>query len=127
MARRSKNSNSEIFLSKQDHGREDHHKIVTVSVTPWYRIIRICGYRGRNWLSRPLPWVWPRSIPAAAMGVAPLDPSRCYVIAHVGHAAEEERHAFEVRDFTSNAERTSVFVIGRAYDSPSPAMHPDSR
>jgi hypothetical protein len=61
------------------------------------------------------------------MGVAPLDPSRCYVIAHAGQAAEEERRALQVRDFTSNAERTSVFVIGRAYDSPSPAMHPDSR
>jgi hypothetical protein len=58
------------------------------------------------------------------MGVAPLDPSRCYVIAHAGPAAEEERRAFEVRDFTSNTERTSVFVIGRAYDAPSRAMHP---
>jgi len=66
-------------------------------------------------------------IEAAAMGVAPLDPSRCYVIAHAGPAAEEERRAFEVRDFTSNTDRTSVFVIGRAYDAPSRAMHPDSR
>ena len=66
-------------------------------------------------------------IEAAAMGVAPLDPSRCYVIVHAGPAAEEERRAFEVRDFTSNTERTSVFVIGRAYDAPSRAVHPDSR
>ena len=66
-------------------------------------------------------------IEGAAMGVAPLDPSRCYVVARAGRAAEEERRAFEVRDFTSNTERTSVFVIGRAYDAPSPAMHPDSR
>ena len=57
-------------------------------------------------------------IEAAAMGVAPLDPSRCYVIARAGPAAEGERRAFEVRDFTSNTERTSVFVIGRAYDAP---------
>jgi hypothetical protein len=66
-------------------------------------------------------------IEGAAMGVAPLDPSRCYVVARAGPAAEEERRAFEVRDFTSNTERTSVFVIGRAYDAPSPAMHPDNR
>ena len=66
-------------------------------------------------------------IEGAVMGVAPLDPSRCYVIAHAGPAAEEERRAFEVRDFTSNTDRTSVFVIGRAYDAPSRAMHPDSR
>jgi hypothetical protein len=46
---------------------------------------------------------------------------------HAGPAAEEERRAFEVRDFTSNTERTSVFVIGRAYDAPSRAVHPDSR
>jgi hypothetical protein len=57
-------------------------------------------------------------IEATAMGAAPLDPSRCYVIAHAGSAAEGERRAFEVRDFTSNAEQTSVFVVGRAYDAP---------
>lgn len=66
-------------------------------------------------------------IEAAVMGVAPLDPSRCYVIAHAGPAEEGERRAFEVRDFVSNTERTSVFVIGRAYDSPSGEMHRDSR
>jgi len=66
-------------------------------------------------------------VEATAMGVAPLDPSRCYVIAHAGPAAEGERRAFEVRDFVSNTERTSVFVIGRAYDSPSGEMHRDSR
>jgi hypothetical protein len=41
-------------------------------------------------------------IEAAVMGVAPLDPSRCYVIAHAGPAEEGERRIFEVRDFTSN-------------------------
>jgi hypothetical protein len=66
-------------------------------------------------------------IETAAMGVTPLDPSRCYVIARAGLAAEEERRAFEVRDFTSNTERTSVFVIGRAYDAPLPATQPNSR
>ncbi|WP_027527546.1 hypothetical protein [Bradyrhizobium sp. Ec3.3] len=57
-------------------------------------------------------------IEATAMGVAPLDPSRCYVIAHAGSVAEGERRAFEVRDFISDNERTSIFVIGRAYDAP---------
>ena len=66
-------------------------------------------------------------IEAAVMGVAPLDPSRCYVIAHAGPAEEGERRIFEVRDFTSNTERTSVLVFGRAYDSPSGEMHPVSR
>ena len=56
-----------------------------------------------------------------------LDPSRCYVIVRASPAAEGERRAFEVRDFTFNTERTSVFVIGRAYDAPSRAMDPDSR
>jgi hypothetical protein len=66
-------------------------------------------------------------IEATAMGVAPLDPNRCYVIAHAGSAAEGERRAFEVRDFASNTEQTSVLVVGRAYDAPLRAMHPDSR
>ena len=66
-------------------------------------------------------------IEATAMGVAPLDPSRCYVIAHAGSVAEGERRAFEVRDFASNTEQTSVLVVGRAYDAPLRAMHPDSR
>ena len=57
-------------------------------------------------------------IEAIAMGVAPLDPSRCYVIAHAGSAAEGVRRAFEVREFTSNNEQTSIFVVGRAYDAP---------
>jgi hypothetical protein len=57
-------------------------------------------------------------IESAAMGVAPLDPSRCYVIAHAGSVADGARRAFEVRDFTSNAEQTSVLVVGRAYDAP---------
>ena len=37
-------------------------------------------------------------IEAAAMGVAPLDPGRCYVIARAGPPAEEKRRAFEVRE-----------------------------
>jgi hypothetical protein len=31
-------------------------------------------------------------------------------------ADEKERRAFEVRDFSNSTERTSVFVLGRAYD-----------
>jgi hypothetical protein len=52
------------------------------------------------------------------MGAPPLDPRRCYVIARAGAAAEMERRAFEIRDFSVNSERTSVFVIGRGYDAP---------
>jgi hypothetical protein len=54
----------------------------------------------------------------AAMGVSPLDPSRCYVVARAGPAGENERRAFEVRDFTLSTELTSVFIVGRAYDAP---------
>ena len=56
-------------------------------------------------------------IEGTAMGVPPLNPSRCYVIARAG-GNEGERRAFEVRDFAVNPERTSVFIIGRNYDPP---------
>lgn len=62
-------------------------------------------------------------IESTAMGVSPLDPSRCYVIARAGPADENERRAFEVRDFAANAERTSILTIGRAYDPPPVAVH----
>lgn len=68
------------------------------------------------------------AIEAAVMGVAPLDPSRCYLVVQAGSAGERERRAFEVRDFVTNAEETSVFVLGRAYDHPAGGvMHPDGR
>jgi hypothetical protein len=54
-------------------------------------------------------------IEAAGMGVPPLDPSRCYVIARAGPVDEREQRAFEVRDFADSPERTSIFVIGRDY------------
>jgi hypothetical protein len=56
-------------------------------------------------------------IEATVMGVPPLDPNRCYVIARAGRN-ETERRAFEVRDFAVNPERTSIFIIGRDYDPP---------
>ena len=63
-------------------------------------------------------------IEAAAMGVAPLDPSRCYVIAHAGPAAEEERRAFEVRDFTFNAERLRFSLLGELTTRRYPRRNP---
>ncbi len=57
-------------------------------------------------------------VEAAVMGVPPLDPGRCYVIARAGLAGDTERRAFEIRDFVVGTERTSVFVVGRAYDAP---------
>ena len=54
-------------------------------------------------------------IEGAVMGVPPLDPSRCYVIAGAGPADEREQRVFEVRDFADSPERTSIFVIGRDY------------
>ncbi len=57
-------------------------------------------------------------IEATVMGVPPLNPNRCYVIARAGPVNERERRAFEVRDFAVNPERTSVFIIGWAYDAP---------
>ena len=57
-------------------------------------------------------------VEAAVMGVPPLDPDHCYVIARAGLAADTERRAFEIRDFAVSTERSSVFVVGRAYDAP---------
>ncbi len=57
-------------------------------------------------------------IEVAGMGVPPLDPSRCYVIARAGSPDEREQRIFEVRDFADNPERTSVFVVGRDYGPP---------
>ena len=57
-------------------------------------------------------------VETTVMGAPPLDPGRCYVIVRAGLADDVERRAFEVRDFSVNTERTSVFVIGRAYDVP---------
>jgi hypothetical protein len=54
----------------------------------------------------------------AMMGVPPLDPSRCYIIARAGLSGDDRRRAFEVRDFAVSIERTSVFVVGHAYDLP---------
>jgi hypothetical protein len=54
-------------------------------------------------------------VEVAVMGVPPLDPSRCYVIARAGPADEREHRVFEVRDFADSPERTSIFVIGRDY------------
>lgn len=64
-------------------------------------------------------------IEAATMGVPPLDPDRCYVIARGGSTDEEERSAFEIRDFIVSPERTSVFTIGRAYDAPRGWVYPE--
>lgn len=59
------------------------------------------------------------------MGQRPLDPNRCYVIARAGLADEKERRAFEVRDFSVSIERTSVFIVGRAYEPPSDGVSPN--
>ena len=57
-------------------------------------------------------------VESVVMGVPPLDTGHCYVIARAGLAADTERRAFEIRDFAVGTERTSVFVVGRAYDAP---------
>lgn len=57
-------------------------------------------------------------VEATVMGVPPLNPGRCYVIARAGSTGDEERRAFEVRDFSVSTERTLVFILGRAYDQP---------
>jgi hypothetical protein len=62
--------------------------------------------------------VYRKTIEATVMGVPPLNPSHCYVIARAGSADEVERRAFEVRDFTVSPTRTSVLLIGHAYDPP---------
>ncbi|WP_454633740.1 hypothetical protein [Bradyrhizobium cenepequi] len=63
-------------------------------------------------------------VEAVAMGVRPLDPDRCYVIARAGLADEKERRAFEVRDFFDSIELTSVFVLGRVHDQPAGELSP---
>lgn len=55
---------------------------------------------------------------AAVMGVPPLDPDRCYVIMRAGQDGDTMRRAFEVREFTTNPERTSAFLVGRNFDPP---------
>ena len=57
-------------------------------------------------------------IKIAGMGVSPLNPSRCYVIARAGPPDERELRVFEVREFADSPERTSVFVVGRDYGPP---------
>jgi len=57
----------------------------------------------------------------AVMGVPPLDPSHCYVIMRAGRDDETLRRAFEVHDFATNPEQTSVFLVGRNFDPP-PAL-----
>lgn len=64
------------------------------------------------------------AIEAAVMGMPPLNPGRCYVIARAGPADEGERRAFEVRDFAVSAARTSVLLIGHAYDLPLGGVEP---
>ncbi len=63
-------------------------------------------------------------VEAAVMGVPPLDPSRCYLVARAGAADEGERRAFEVRDFAVSTERTSALIVGRAYDPPATVVAP---
>jgi hypothetical protein len=56
------------------------------------------------------------TIEGFAMGVAPLDPTKCYVVAQAGGNAVpkgRKRRAFEVRDFTHSPERTLIMVVGR--------------
>ncbi len=64
-------------------------------------------------------------IETAVMGVPPLDPRRCYVIARAGRDGDSEQRAFEVRDFAVSPKRTSVLLIGRDYAPPLGAMGPD--
>ncbi len=64
-----------------------------------------------RWLSRQ-----ELVIEVVMMGLPPLDPDRCYVIARAGTADEMERRAFEVLDFVDSTEQTSVLAIGHAYD-----------
>lgn len=77
------------------------------------------GNQRWRWLSRQ-----ELAIEATIMGVPPLNPSHCYVIARAGSADEGERRAFEVRDFTVGTARTSVLVIGHAYDPPPDRVDP---
>lgn len=55
------------------------------------------------------------AIESVAMGEAPLDAQKCYVIVRAGQqpeAGDMRRRAFEVRDFASNAARVRVMVVG---------------
>lgn len=65
------------------------------------------------------------AVEATAMGVPPLDPGRCHVIARAGAVDEGERRVFEVRDFVVSTTRTSVLLIGRAYDPPAGWVQPN--
>jgi len=50
-----------------------------------------------------------------AMGTPPLDPTKCYVIAHAGSEADgsgRQHRAFEVRDFVNSPAKTTVLVLG---------------
>jgi hypothetical protein len=58
------------------------------------------------------------AVEAFVMGTPPLDPGRCYIVARAGLADATERRVFEVRDFTVNAESTTVFVVGRNFAMP---------
>lgn len=57
-------------------------------------------------------------IESAVMGLPPLDPDRCYLVARAGTGDDGMRRAFEVRDFTANPARVSVLLVGRDYDLP---------
>jgi hypothetical protein len=57
-------------------------------------------------------------VESIVMGTPPLNPDRCYLIARAGTIDDSERRAFEIRDFSVNSERTSVFVLGRGYEQP---------
>ncbi len=76
------------------------------------QMISVGGERWRRLSRRELV------IEAAVMGVPPLNPDRCYVIARAGRDNESERRAFEVRDFAVSPERTSVLLIGQGYEPP---------
>jgi hypothetical protein len=56
------------------------------------------------------------AIEVIAMGAAPLDPAKCYVVARAGGSGDlssgSQRRAFEVRDFSHSPEQTRIMVIG---------------
>ena len=58
------------------------------------------------------------AVEATVVGVPPLNPSHCYVVARAGTAGDGQRRAFEVRDFIVSSTGTSVFLVGHAYDLP---------
>lgn len=57
-------------------------------------------------------------IESAVMGLPPLDPDRCYLVARAGQGDDGVRRAFEVRDFAANPARVSVLLVGRHYELP---------